>query len=232
MAETMVKPLEYRADLDGSLKKTTVDTLLVTDDENAHRFDIALYRGQTEAALPSGASVTGYFIRYADDVTVPLDGEIDGNVVSVTLKAACYRADGSYALIIKVASGDTISTVFYGEGHILSGSTDTYNNDEELIPSLDELLAKIAQIELATANAGAAAEAANTAAATANANAQTAAVAAANASAKAEAADTAAETANAAAAKIDGMTVSAQAAETADGASAMVTEENGAKHIA
>lgn len=174
-------PIPVRADLDRSIKKTYLDTIFATEDDKAHRFDVSLYLDKKPLELPSGASVSAYFIRYCDNGTLPLTGEASGNVASVTLTKACYNKSGAFALIIKVLEGDVTSTVFYGEGSMFVSRTDTLIDTENVIPSLEELLAMVdvmekatAESQTATASATKAAEDANKAAQWANEEAEAA----------------------------------------------------------
>lgn len=200
-------PIPVRADLDKGIKKKYLDTIFATEDNKAHRFDVALYRNNEPLELPSGATVSAYFIRYCDNGTLALTGTISGNVASVTLTKACYSKGGAFALIIKALAGDEVTTVFYGEGSMFVSRTDTVIDTENVIPSLDDLLAQIAVMENATADAN---------------------TATGNAGRAADDANEAADRANTAAVQIEGMTVSA-----VDGTSAKatITEVNGVKHI-
>ena len=164
MSDTIVKVLPYSADLAKPLKKTYLDTLLVTKDNEAHRFEITLFKNKAQMTLPSGTAMNAYFIRYSDNATITLDGEISGNVISVTLKKPCYSKCGQFAVIIKVTDGDVISTAFYGEGTMLVSVTDTILDEENVVPSISDLLAQIAVMEAGTKAANEAANAANEAA--------------------------------------------------------------------
>lgn len=158
MSDAIVKPLPYRVDLAETIKKTYLETLFATEDNEAHRFDITLLRDKAKLTLPSGTAVSAYFIRYSDNVTLPLNGgSVSGNVVSVTLKKSCYNKSGQFALIIKVTNGGVISTVFYGEGTMFASSTDSVIDKENVIPSLEDLLAQIAVMDAATNRANTAA---------------------------------------------------------------------------
>ena len=146
----------------------------------------------------SGASAQGYFIR-ADGYTVPITGAISGNVVTLTLSESCYYVVGNFNLIIKVSIGESRKSVFWGNGYVVRSMTDAIVDEENVIPSLDELLAQIASAE-------AAAKAANTAATNANNATKAAQTATTNANAATKAANTAAG-------KIDNMTVQASGLE-------------------
>lgn len=165
-------PIPVRVDLDKGIKKTYLDTVFATEDDKAHRFDVSLYLNKIPLELSSGATVSAYFIRYCDNGTLPLTGEASGNVASVILSKACYNKSGAFALIIKVIENGVTSTVFYGEGSMFISRTDTLIDTENVIPSLEELLAMVAVMEKATAEAATATANASTAAADANEAAQ------------------------------------------------------------
>ena len=222
-----------RIDVDVETQMTPLKSLYASGDKNAHTFELSLYRGAEEMDL-SGASAQGYFIR-ADGYTVPITGAISGNVVTLTLSESCYYIVGNFNLIIKVSTAESRKSVFWGNGYVVRSMTDAIVDEENAIPSLDELLAQIAATESAAKAANTAATNANNAtkaASTATTNANTATKAAntaatnANNATKAAStattnANTATKAANTAAGKIDNMTVQvsgleAGAAPTAD----------------
>lgn len=153
-------PNPVRVDLDKGIKKTYLDTVFATEDDKAHRFDVSLYLNKIPLELSSGAKVSAYFIRYCDNGTFMLDGTANGNVASVILKKECYNKSGAFALIIKVTEDGVTSTVFYGEGSMFASRTDTIIDPENIIPSLEELLAQIDNMEKAAEETRAATEAA------------------------------------------------------------------------
>lgn len=186
-----------RIDVDAEIQMTPLKSLYASNDKDAHTFELSLYRGAQEMDL-SGASAQGYFIR-ADGYTVPITGAISGNVVTLTLSESCYYVVGNFNLIIKVSIGESRKSVFWGNGYVVRSMTDAIVDEENVIPSLDELLAQIASAE-------AAAKAANTAATNANNATKAAQTATTNANAATKAANTAAG-------KIDNMTVQASGLE-------------------
>lgn len=196
-----------RIDVDAEIQMTPLKSLYASGDKNAHIFELSLYRGAEEMDL-SGASAQGYFIR-ADGYTVPITGAISGNVVTLTLSDGCYYIVGNFNLIIKVSIGESRKSVFWGNGYVVRSMTDAIVDEENVIPSLDELLAQISAAESAAKAANQAASAASSAA---NSAAQAASAADTNASAAnsaANAATSAASAASSAATKIDGMTITA-----------------------
>lgn len=196
-----------RIDVDAEIQMTPLKSLYASGDKNAHIFELSLYRGAEEMDL-SGASAQGYFIR-ADGYTVPITGAISGNVVTLTLSEGCYYVVGNFNLIIKVSIGESRKSVFCGNGYVVRSMTDAIVDEENVIPSLDELLAQISAAESAAKAANQAASAANSAATSAVQAASAADTNASSANSAANAAKAAATTATEAATKIDDMTITA-----------------------
>lgn len=218
-----------RVDVDAEIQMTPLKSLYASNDKDAHIFELSLYRGAQEMDL-SGASAQGYFIR-ADGYTVPVTGAISGNVVTLTLSEGCYYVVGNFNLIIKVSIGEIRKSVFWGNGYVVRSMTDAIVDEENVIPSLDELLAQIAAAESAAKAANQAASAARSAATSA---AQAASAAGTNASAAnsaANAAKAAASAASAAATKIDDMTITATGLSAGAAPTAKLTEVDGHYNI-
>lgn len=219
-----------RIDVDAEIQMTPLKSLYASGDKDAHIFELSLYRGAEEMDL-SGAGAQGYFIR-ADGYTVPITGAISGNIVTLTLSEGCYYVVGNFNLIIKVSIGESRKSVFWGNGYVVRSMTDAIVDEENVIPSLDELLAQIAAAESAAKAANQAASAANSAATSA---AQAASAADTNASAAnsaANAATSAASAASAAATKIDDMTITATGLAAGAAPTVELTEVGGHYNIA
>ena len=221
--------IKRRIDVDAEIQMTPLKSLYASGDKDAHIFELSLYRGAEEVDL-SGASAQGYFIR-ADGYTVPITGTISGNIVTLTLSEGCYYVVGNFNLIIKVSTAESRKSVFWGNGYVVRSMTDAIVDEENVIPSLDELLAQIAAAESAAKAANQAASAANSAATSA---AQAASAADANASAAnsaANAATAAASAATEAATKINDMTITATGLAAGAVPTAELTEVDGHYNI-
>ena len=153
MIETLI---EATAELNRGVQKTQLQGVFATEDSLAHRVDVHVMRDGKPEPL-TGASVTGFFIRDRDRSSVMIPGSAAGDVASVVLPEACYAQIGQFALVVKVAKGDTRSTVFYGEGSVVRSRTDVIVDPEDVIPSIDELIAQIDAMREATKDAQAAA---------------------------------------------------------------------------
>lgn len=218
-----------RIDVDAEIQMTPLKSLYASGDKNAHIFELSLYRGAEEMDL-SGASAQGYFIR-ADGYTVPITGAISGNVVTLTLSDGCYYVVGNFNLIIKVSTAESRKSVFWGNGYVVRSMTDAIVDEENVIPSLDELLAQIAAAESAAKAANQAASAANSAATSARQAASAANTNASSANSAANAAKAAATTATEAATKIDDMTITATGLAAGAAPTAELTEVGGHYNI-
>ena len=218
-----------RIDVDAEIQMTPLKSLYASGDKNAHIFELSLYRGAEEMDL-SGASAQGYFIR-ADGYTVPITGAISGNVVTLTLSDGCYYVVGNFNLIIKVSTAESRKSVFWGNGYVVRSMTDAIVDEENVIPSLDELLAQIAAAESAAKAANQAASAANSAATSARQAASAANTNASSANSAANAAKAAATTATEAATKINDMTITATGLAAGAAPTAELTEVDGHYNI-
>ncbi len=218
-----------RIDVDAEIQMTPLKSLYASGDKDAHIFELSLYRGAEEIDL-SGASAQGYFIR-ADGYTVPITGAISGNIVTLTLSEGCYYVVGNFNLIIKVSIGESRKSVFWGNGYVVRSMTDAIVEEENVIPSLDELLAQISAAESAAKAANQAASAANSAATSARQAASAADTNASAANSAANAATSAASAASAAATKIDDMTITATGLAAGAAPTAELTEVDGHYNI-
>lgn len=214
-----------KVDVDADIQMTPLKSLYASGDKDAHVFELSLYRGEQEMDL-SGASAQGYFIR-ADGYTVPITGTISGNVLTLTLSEGCYYVVGNFNLIIKVSTAESRKSVFWGNGYVVRSMTDAIVDEENVIPSLDELLAQIAAAESAAKAANQAASAANSAATSAAQAASAANANASKANSAANSATAAASAASAAATKIDDMTISATGLAAGAAPTAELTEVDG-----
>lgn len=109
-------------------------------------------------------AVSGYFMR-ADGTTVLLDGSIrDKHRAEVVLNAHCYTVPGWAQLCVRVTQGDEVLTVLTLNMQVLRSHGEPLIDPENIVPSLDQLLGRMAEMERATGAADEAAERANAAA--------------------------------------------------------------------
>jgi len=189
--ETLLK-----SDLKKPVTVQALQGVVFTADSAGNRVTVEVTDGGSPAAL--SGTVTGYVIR-ADGGTLAVTGTLSGNKASIVLPASAYAVPGPMQIAIRLTAGSVKTVLGACSGYVQRSTTDTVIDPGHVIPSLEELLAQIAVMEQATADAEAATSAANTAASNANTKANAANTAANNANTKAAAADTAAAAANQAA---------------------------------
>lgn len=180
----MTRVRAYRYEKTGTLIGSYVGGIMMKGDALADTLEIDVRDGGYESDV-SDYTVGGYLIR-ADGVRVPLTGTIDKNIVRVPLSEHCYAIGGGFVAFVRLIKGGERVTILRVSGYVETDGDGPLLDPENIIPSLEELLAQLDELERATAAA------------------------------------------QDAAAKIDGMTVSATSSSTAGAA---ISERNGVKHI-
>ena len=185
-----------RSDLQKPLTVQKLSGYMFSADNQGNKISVDVLNGGSPATL--SGNVTGYVVR-ADGATVVISGNtytsLSGNRASIILPASAYVVVGVVSIVIKVGT----TTVGACSGYVYRTSTDEIVDPGHVIPSLEELLEKIAACEAATTAANTAATNANTKAQLADQKATLANTAATNANTKAELADQKATLANTAA---------------------------------
>ena len=210
-----------RSDLQKPLTVQKLSGYMFSADNQGNKISVDVYDGGSPATL--SGNVMGYVIR-ADGATVVISGNeyttLSGNRASIILPASAYVVVGVVSIVIKVGT----TTVGACSGYVYRTSTDEIVDPGHVIPSIEELLAKIADCEAATTAANTAAANANTKAALADEKATAANTAATNANTKAALADEKATAANTAATNAN--TKAALADEKATAANTAATNAN------
>lgn len=212
----LARQLKLDVDLNAQLTTRLLPGVLQQGDDNANVFIINVHRGK-EAADLTGCSVTGYFQR-GDSDRVPLAGTVDGNTVSVPLEAQCYAVSGDYRAFVRLVNAETgeKTTILRLAGYVETEGSGAILDPTGRIPSIEDIIAQLDEMERATDETKTATEEAQAAAEAA----REAAESAAKAGEATEAANNAAGRADVAAAAIEDMTVEAYSVPYGTGASA------------
>ena len=138
--------IHQKIDLSQNSKKSWDEsTYAFTGDNNAHLWEVDVLNDGANADL-SGYSVSAYFIR-ADGNTVIATGEISGNKVSVDLPQSCYSVPGVVKGVLKVTKTGSTVTVGAIKFSVSTSTTDTLVDPEHIVPSIEELLSILAEID-------------------------------------------------------------------------------------
>ena len=199
-----------RSDLKKPIRVVQLTGNLFSADNGGNKITVEVVDNGSPASISGG--VTGYVIR-EDNSTVVITGSLSSNRASIVLPASAYAVVGKVSIVVKV--GET--TVGACTAYVYRTTTDVIVDPGHVVPTLAELLAKIADCQSATTAANNAANLANTKANLADQ--------------KATAANNAASAANTAAGKIDNMTVAASGLAPGSAPTANISEVSGHKHI-
>ena len=129
----------------GTYKSWSENTYAYTGDNNAHSWVVEVFENGTSADL-SGYSSSAYFIR-ADGNTVLATGTISGNVVSIDLPQSCYSVPGVVSGVLKITKTGSTVTVGAIKFSVSSSTTNTLVDPGDIVPSIDELLSILAEID-------------------------------------------------------------------------------------
>lgn len=144
----ITRSFAFTIDLDKDAQRLRLGTPLATLDKRAHVFSLTIQRAGKAASMDN-VTCTAYFVR-ADGVTVPIDGTVTGNVVSLTLLPNCYAVPGRFTMAVKLLRGTAEHTVLWVEGNVATSRTDSITSGGSGVQSFDELASavELAEFEL------------------------------------------------------------------------------------
>lgn len=142
--------LDYRTtcELNRPVTIKHLDGMFFSQDVKANRIVVNVVRGGVNESL--SGSVSANIIR-ADGSTVVQTGSISGNVASVVMPSAAYAVPGAIAVFVKHTASGVTSTIAAVTGYVYKSTTDTIVDPGTVVPNINELLAKIADCDAATA---------------------------------------------------------------------------------
>lgn len=139
--------MEWTVDIDKPVKQVHLGPIFEGDQDE---FKVSLHLLQNGQPVSlTGASVTAYMMR-ADKTTVVWTGSVSSNIASVVLTQHAHTIPGRAQLVVRVTIGTTKHTVFSADGDVLRTNTDAIIDPTGVIPTLDDLLARISEMEAAT----------------------------------------------------------------------------------
>lgn len=136
--------IERIANLNGPIIPDTLNGVLNGSEIDAHKFIITAMRDGATVALTG--TVTASFLR-ADGAEVVLTGEIENGAATVTLAKSCYAVPGRFDLTIFVTADGVKTGVYACTGGVRNTTSGTIIDPGQIVPSVDDIIAK--QEELA-----------------------------------------------------------------------------------
>lgn len=136
--------IERITNLNGPIIPDTLNGVLNGSEIDAHKFVITATRDGAAVALTG--TVTASFLR-ADGAEVVLTGEIENSAATVTLAQSCYAVPGRFDLTIFVTADGVKTGVYACTGGVRNTTSGTIVDPGQIVPSVDDIIAK--QEELA-----------------------------------------------------------------------------------
>ena len=103
----IIREIRALANMDGFGLPCPISGVLFGGEDQAHKFIISREDGQAITG-----TVTVKFLRYADDVTVPLIGSIEDGAATVTLIENCYLRPGRFKLTMYVTESGSTTAIY------------------------------------------------------------------------------------------------------------------------
>ena len=130
----------YEQDLKQPVKVNYLDGNVFSQDNQGNLVGVRVFDDGEPATL--SGSVSASVIR-ADGATVAVSGVLSSNECYVILPQAAYAVPGVLSVVIKIASGSTVTTVCAMITNVYQSATDTTIDPGTIIPSIADLIETI-----------------------------------------------------------------------------------------
>jgi len=124
-------------DLQQPLKPRILDGAIFTNDNDANLFGIILTDGGQPATL--AGTVSGNVIK-SDGLTTAIEGAFSGNRAWVILPQAAYSVPGPVTVVVKLTSGEIVTTIGAFVTNVIRSQTGTIEDPGTIIPSINTLI--------------------------------------------------------------------------------------------
>lgn len=160
--------IKYTINLAHGIPVITLNTPLAQGDDRAQKFIFELMNGDDKADT-SALACTAYFVRgegQEDSDTISLGGEFSDNILTVELKSGCYTKQTYFVLSVRLIDQNTgiKRTIVFVRGVVRTTQDGGSGDPDESLPSVEEILALMDDVEKAIERANEAAERAENAA--------------------------------------------------------------------
>ncbi len=148
----IIQSMRIPVDLQTGITVQMQRAKLMKGDKKANRIVAVLSDGGKAVDL-TGCTAAGGFYRPSDRAEIRLEGEIAGNEASVQLKDACYAESGSYELRIKLIKDEVERTILCIAGEVHASGSGAYLDVDNVIPSIDDIIAQYQTMQQVTEEA-------------------------------------------------------------------------------
>lgn len=116
---------------------------MYTGDALADTLKISVLDGGNPAEI--SGTVVAKIVR-PDNMTVPAQGSIAGNIITVALPASAYVLPGNIRITVKLAENDWITSIYGAVATITLSETEAMIDPGDIIPSVEALIAEIESV--------------------------------------------------------------------------------------
>lgn len=148
-AFNLAQPMIFSVDVRAGLYERPQRAILMRGDNLANQVIANLYLDKDPFSV-DGVAVSGKFTRCADNVDITLPGKVRGNRVSVDLNEHCYAMTGRYELRIRITIEGKKRTILFITGQVESDGDGGILDVENVIPSIDDIIAQYAEMKRVT----------------------------------------------------------------------------------
>lgn len=164
---SIAQEMRFPIDLRGGLMEQPQRGKLMRGDKNAAVVIAQLYDGE-KPYEGNDVTVTGKFSRKGDGIDIQLDGTMENGAAMVTLDEHCFAVSGRYELRVKLTKDGIARTVLFISGYVENDGEGGILDVENVIPSIDDIVAQYAEMKRVTEETKAARDEALAAAQAAN----------------------------------------------------------------
>jgi len=137
-----------RTNLNGVLQMTQmIDGIMMTGDNLANQIIVELHRDRTRVEIPAGTTIVGYFIR-SDGYTLEVFGDVTENgEARVNIPASAYYVSGVLSIAIRMIENGTKIVIATASCFVQITETDSIIDPDHRIPDVQDVIAKLAEID-------------------------------------------------------------------------------------
>lgn len=146
----------FTQDLQDEIIVQHCESVVFEGDNNSYLVGVHVTDG---GIVPTLTGTVSCKVIRPDNAMVTFTGTLSGADVSAVLPSSALTYPGAITVVLKVVSGSDIMTVLKAVFTVEQTSTDTIVDPDNVIPSIEELLDQIDDMEEGTARANAAADA-------------------------------------------------------------------------
>ena len=133
--------IRHTVELNAPLMLRVIPGVLMENDTEANAVVLEITQDGKPCQI-DGQTVSATLLR-EDGNAVLLEGEENGSIATVKLTPACYRVPGTFVMSVRLSNVEGESrTIWRATGRMEAENVGSIVDDEHIVPTLDELLAR------------------------------------------------------------------------------------------